>query len=341
MTVSLFGGLAGVAWVLDELAGPEAGPARAHLDAALWRHLDVPRWEERFDLDERARGRGRARGEPRGRAPRASPRACSATSSAPPSSPPPARRGARRREFLPAARRACSPRGEIDLGVAHGAPGVVGVLARFVEAGVERARSRRLLEAAVAWLIKAAVPAAAPPAALCGGTTTPHRASPTTPHRAGPGGATAPPAAPACCCAPAARSAAPTSRPRPSACYAPCLSPARRARSPPSPTRRLDRAVPDASFCHGAAGLAHVHNAAFQLTGDRELRRRAVRWLAALLRMRRPGAGIAGYRALRLERGAPRWAADPTLLSGAVGVALVLLAAVEDREPAWQRLFLL
>jgi hypothetical protein len=101
------------------------------------------------------------------------------------------------------------------------------------------------------------------------------------------------------------------------------------------------RGAPDASFCHGAAGLAHVYNVAFQRTGDGALRRHAERWLGEVLRMRRPGAGIAGYRSLGWGGGAPRWDDDATLLSGAVGTALVLLAAIEDREPAWQRLFVL
>jgi hypothetical protein len=60
-----------------------------------------------------------------------------------------------------------------------------------------------------------------------------------------------------------------------------------------------------------------------------------------VLHRRRPGRGIAGYQFLQLDAQAGRWVNDTTLLSGVVGTALVLLAAVEDREPTWQELFLL
>lgn len=320
ITMSLFGGLAGLSWVLDQLAGPEAGPAVAHFDAALWRHLDVPRWDGRYDLMSGLAGVGVLVADRRdARARQLAERVlfhlertallsgAGATWRTPP-------------RFLPEARRARFPQGMIDLGVAHGTPGVIGALARFVEAGVEVARSRRLLAAAVAWLL-GAVPAGLPRF----GTSWPADAADAK---------------------------------RIGWCYgdagvAGVLLRAGRAlgaadveaaalgmlRDLAAPLAR--RGAPDASFCHGAAGLSHIYNAAFQLTGDGELRRQARRWLHEVLRLRRPGAGLAGYRSLKLDGGAPRWEHDATLLSGAVGVALVLLAAAGDREPAWQRLFVL
>src|SRR5262245_23162212 len=36
LTISLFGGLTGMSWVLDYLVGPDAGAALAHFDNALW-----------------------------------------------------------------------------------------------------------------------------------------------------------------------------------------------------------------------------------------------------------------------------------------------------------------
>ena len=71
------------------------------------------------------------------------------------------------------------------------------------------------------------------------------------------------------------------------------------------------------------------------------MRAHAVHWLSEILRWKRPKAGIAGYLSLKMEGDTPRWTQDVTLLSGVVGIALVLLAAVEEREPAWQELFLL
>jgi hypothetical protein len=71
------------------------------------------------------------------------------------------------------------------------------------------------------------------------------------------------------------------------------------------------------------------------------MREQAKHWLTEVLRIRQPGTGIAGYSFLRVDEDATRWAADTTLVSGAAGIALVLLAAVEDREPGWQALCLL
>jgi hypothetical protein len=99
--------------------------------------------------------------------------------------------------------------------------------------------------------------------------------------------------------------------------------------------------VADASFCHGASGLAHIYNVAFQRTKNLQMRTQAELWLAEVLRLRSPGTGIAGYASLKIDGHAPRWEPDATLLSGAVGIALVLLAAVENRKPTWGQLFLL
>ena len=63
----------------------------------------------------------------------------------------------------------------------------------------------------------------------------------------------------------------------------------------------------------------------------------AVRWIEEVLRWQTPGTGIGGYTSLNGVTGA--WEDNARLLSGAVGVALVLLAATEDDEPEWQRLF--
>jgi hypothetical protein len=97
----------------------------------------------------------------------------------------------------------------------------------------------------------------------------------------------------------------------------------------------------DAGFCHGVAGMAHVYNAAFQLTGDPQLRTAALAWLDEVLRLGAMTADNAGRRYIRLHEESPRWDDDDaTLLSGAVGTALTLIAACEAHEPEWQRLFL-
>ena len=57
--------------------------------------------------------------------------------------------------------------------------------------------------------------------------------------------------------------------------------------------------------------------------------------------MRRPGEGVAGFPMLeRNPDGAERWVAKRGLLEGETGIALALLAAVTDVDPAWDRMLL-
>lgn len=99
-----------------------------------------------------------------------------------------------------------------------------------------------------------------------------------------------------------------------------------------------DAGVYDAGLCHGAAGLGHLFNRLHQASGDPLLAGAARRWLRATLDLRRPGEAVAGFpkRSPDLD-GTLRWHADPGLLTGAAGVALALLAAVSSDEPGWDR----
>jgi hypothetical protein len=55
-----------------------------------------------------------------------------------------------------------------------------------------------------------------------------------------------------------------------------------------------------------------------------------------------PKQPVAGFPAWWIDRsGAGAWAPDPSLLTGAAGTALALLAGLTDQEPTWDRLFLL
>jgi lantibiotic biosynthesis protein len=94
----------------------------------------------------------------------------------------------------------------------------------------------------------------------------------------------------------------------------------------------------DASVCHGSAGLAHIYNRLHHLTGEELFREAALRWLIVTLDRHRAG----GVRALLPPNADqnPGWMAR-TLLTGAVGVALVLLAAASSDAPDWDRLLLL
>jgi lantibiotic modifying enzyme len=105
------------------------------------------------------------------------------------------------------------------------------------------------------------------------------------------------------------------------------------ARRPLKPVKAID-----AGLCHGAAGLGHLFNRMYQISGDPELREAAVAWYQRTLAMRSPGEGIAGYRAWSATRpGESSWQNDPGFLLGVSGIGLALLAAVSEVDPGWDR----
>jgi hypothetical protein len=319
-TISLFAGITGLSWLLPHLAdGDGVTRALARYDAALARHLDVPRWEDRHDLIGGLAGVAAMVAE------RTDPRALQIaervlfhleTSAIMTDTGATWRTPAR---FVPADQQHLYPDGRIELGVGHGVAGVVGALTQFVAAGIEPVRSRRLLEAAVAWLVD-----------MIGGDAS--RFEMTWPldvprlRRIGwCSGHTG-------VAAVLLRASRALGQP---ALEATAVELLRKLAHPTASDGTLD-----AGFCHGAAGMAHVYNAAFQLTGDRDLHAAAGFWLDEVLRLRTAGPPP-GYRYFHLHEEAPSWRDDATLLSGAVGTGLVLLAACEAREPEWQRLFLI
>ena len=98
------------------------------------------------------------------------------------------------------------------------------------------------------------------------------------------------------------------------------------------------RRVPDLdlhpSLCHGTIGRAHIFNRLAQATGSDELGEAARAWYGQTLARRRAGSGVGGYRGESAL-------ADHGLLLGATGIGLGLLAAVSPVEPAWDRALLL
>jgi len=216
------------------------------------------------------------------------------------------------------------PAGCHDLGMAHGVPGVIALLAACVEHEVSPSSARALLEGGVAWLL-----AQRPPSGTFDEVVAPGRLPRAT---------------------------------RLAWCYgdpgvAAALLLAGRAAGQPSwqdaaitlmrsaAQRPAERSgVVDAGLCHGAAGLAHMFNRFFQATGIAELRDAARRWIEHVLASRAPGSGIAGFRVHHRDPDRPErveWRADPGLLEGAAGIGLALLAATTAIEPAWDRVLLL
>ncbi|HEU4404176.1 MAG TPA: lanthionine synthetase LanC family protein [Polyangiaceae bacterium] len=223
-----------------------------------------------------------------------------------------------------------TPRGDgagvrYDLGLAHGAPGVVALAARCLAAGVEPRQSERLVRGA-----------------LCEARARrlPESAASAYPYFVGEG------------IAPAAT--------KPAWCYgdpgvaAAWLAAARALGSAPLEREAIELArragardpeaskIVDAGLCHGTLGLAHMLNRMHQATGDGPLGEAALAWLERGLAMRREGRGVAGYAFYYAPDGkTTQWVDDPTFLSGAAGVALALLAFASDSEPTWDALLLL
>lgn len=321
VTISLFGGITGLSWLLPHMADGE-GVERAveRYDDVVLRALDVPRWEDHHDLVSGLAGVGvmaAERGDPRAR--EIAERVLFHLESTATMTDD----GATWRtlpRYVPEPQRHHYPDGMIELGVAHGVAGVVGMLAQFVDAGIAPARSRALLEAATAWLLDMIGGDASRfemtwpldiPRLRRSGWCNGHTGVAAVLLRAG------------------RALGAPNIEAR-------AIELLRKLAQPAASDGTID-----AGFCHGAAGIAHVYNAAYQLTGDDELRAAAVRWLGELVRLKSAGGSCAGYRYMRLHDEAPSWGDDASLLSGAAGTGLALAAACDAREPEWQRLFLL
>jgi len=224
--------------------------------------------------------------------------------------------------LLPEPQRRVAPDGYINLGLAHGVPGVVAILARCIAAGIDVGRARGLLDAAVEFLRSVAGP------------------RPGTRYPAWLPTAPAEPRSRVAWCygdlgiAVALMSAAGVSGRVDWRNDALDLARGMAARSYESSQ------VSDAALCHGAAGVAHLFNRLAQATDDAELAAAADTWFGHTLAMRRDDA-IAGFpRAALGPDSATIFEPAADLLSGASGVALALHAAISQVEPSWDRLLL-
>jgi hypothetical protein len=194
-----------------------------------------------------------------------------------------------------------------NLGIAHGSPGVIGLLALACGARGSRrpAASAALLDGAVRWLLAHRLSDGE--AACFPGWIDPGLAAPAARQ-----GWCYGDAAIARVLWLAARAADEPAWRRTA------LEVARRAAARPLPRG----GATDAGLCHGAAGLGHIFNRHWQATGERVFADAARRWFGrALARVDRVSGG--------------------GLLSGRAGVALALLHAASAREPTWDRVLLL
>ena len=214
------------------------------------------------------------------------------------------------------------PPGTVNMGVSHGLPGVLPVLAQALAAGAAPEGTRGLLREAVAYLLSHKRPSGS--GSVFPDAWVPGKEQHSTPT--------------AWCYGDLGIAAA-------------LRVTARAAGEPAWEAEALDLAravarhssgVHDACLCHGAAGNGHVFNRLYQETGDPELLAAARAWMERALDLREPGQGIAGF--LTWEPGAGGemgWHPNPSVLTGVAGIGLALLAAVAPFEPAWDRFLVL
>lgn len=217
------------------------------------------------------------------------------------------------------------PHGYYNLGLAHGVPGVIALLGCIWRAGIAQNQVYILLEGAVNWLLSQKLPV----------DRTSHYAYWLAK------GADLEPTQLAWCYGDLGVSLALLSAARNvghAGWQAAALALARTAarRSPAAMT------VPDAGFCHGSAGIAHLFNRLYQATHEPLFCQTAQFWFEQTLQFRNPGAGVAGFSHWRSDgKGSYGWVDDPGLLTGAAGIGLTLLAATTAIEPEWDRMMLI
>jgi lantibiotic modifying enzyme len=299
-------GLAGIGWVVGHIvAGEGDDDPCAEFDAHLVRALRRKRWSGPFDLIEGLVGVGVYGLE---RLPRVSGKRLIADVVRHLEASARQRRGGVTWWSNPRWFGARPPPTPWNLGLAHGLPGVIGLLGRIAGADVDgwtRARARELLERAVAWLLAQELPEGGFP--IVAG-----RGAPRTP------------AALRWCYGDAGIAAA-------------LMLAARGAKEPryereamrvalrAAARAQASSGVADAALCHGAAGVALVFHRLHEWTGEELLADAAREWFTQTLAMQDTGA----------------WSSDPGLLTGGAGIALALEAATTDATSSWARVLLL
>jgi lantibiotic modifying enzyme len=324
-SASLYSGLAGVGWAMAHLQGrlPELDghDELDEIDQALLEHLQQSPWPDTYDLIDGLVGFGvyalerGLRGEASACLERVIERLAETAEQRADGT-----TWVSCQEWLPTQYRERYPHRYYNLGLAHGVPGVVALLALACAADVAVAKARPLLDGTVRWLLAQQTSAGFP-----SGVAIEH------PHE---------PARLAWCYGDPGVAAALLWAARlvdEPAWEQEALAIAIRSAQRPA----KQSGVVDAGLCHGAAGLGHLFNRMFQATHEAGLAEAARFWFERTLRMRRPGKGIGGYEAWGPGvNDEMTWVADPSLLTGAAGIALALVAATTSMEPDWDRMLL-
>lgn len=336
---SLYGGYVGVAWAVEHLSqevfGSDGEDANEEVDEFLLEMVSVEEWVRHFDLVSGLTGIGVYALE---RATKPSARAI-------------LERVLVHLDHLAVADRSFrswptqprwltpwalerSPRGHFDLGVAHGVPGILALLAGMHAAGIGDGLAMDLYLQGSAWL-RSVVQDPDCGSYLGGWIPRDGEAASTRGVRV------------AWCYGDLGASVALlwaarlVGRPQDEAW---ALALGRLAAE-----RAVDESgVLDVSLCHGSAGNAHLFRRLFMATGVECFERAAGAYLVDALQRRQPGRGFAGFFHYAPDRYENEWdmlpehanKPSPGLLEGAAGVGLALLAAMGGAEPTWDHFML-
>ncbi len=321
LDASLYGGFPGMAFIYQQVTGPDGEDIAESIDAALAETLHTG-WSGDYDLINGLVGLGIYTLE---RLPRPSARRVLTLivqrlvqmASEEPS-------GLTWR--TPERRVNVNGRAQVsyDLGVAHGVPGAIALLAAALNVGLTDARVP--LEAAMRWVWATRLP---PDAVSC----FPIRVEPGVPVLASraawcygdPGVATA--------LFTGARALG----------HAPWQEQAIEVARHAASCSLEASAVVDAGLCHGSAGLVHLFGGFHRATGEALFADATRRWTEQTLAFARPGIGLAGYQSLDAtppDFTTLKWRDDGSFLTGVAGIALALFSTVNTLDPGWDRLLI-
>jgi len=224
--------------------------------------------------------------------------------------------------WLPPRYRQGRSENEYDVGVAHGAGGVLPVLSAAMATGVARPLAARAYERTRDWLLSSCL---ADEAATFPALVVPGHA----PRRTRSAWCYGDPGMAATLHA-AAVAADDTEL------AARALGIAEKALRRPLP----EWGVVDAGLCHGAAGVAHCYQRLYRRSGRELFRRATLAWLDVVFARFR-AHGLAGLRAWDERESPAAWREATGVLEGLAGVGLVLLSALSEAPLGWDRPFAL
>jgi hypothetical protein len=321
----LHDGLLGLAWLASSFSALDVDTEEicAPIERAVLSSLQKPRWEDSYDLASGLVGAGvYLLSRPSSEAEAGLRRIVSHLHALSVEreggvtwlTPPP---------LLPEWQRKQAPDGYYDLGVAHGVPGILGLLGALHQRGIETERTASLAERVVPWMLSQRLP--------------PGSGS-SFPRWVGPGIAPAPSRV-AWCYGDLGLSVVLLGAAR--QFYRPdwegvALDAARGAAGMPPHLAGLE----DACLCHGAAGNGHLFDCLFHATADACFKDAAERSFELALTMRGHGeVRVAGYSFLG-NLDSTRWSPTQDFLTGVAGTGLALLSALNPVEPWWDAVLL-